>query len=137
MLIRKYSIQLARLLSAIVVVLFIHNTATHGQPIVDWVKTGGTAAGSDNPSQLVRGPAGGFYLAGLFGADGASGETVLFKLDSSGQEISRQPWRGAYAHAVAVGLNGEHYLTGYVQDPDLLGVGQKYDFYLAKHAADG
>lgn len=77
-------------------------------------------------------------MAGLFGApDGASGEAVLFKLDAKGQEIDRQPWRGAYANAVAVQSNGDYCLTGYVGDPGLLGVGQKYDFYLAKHAADG
>lgn len=86
----------------------------------------------------MRGSKGEFYLAGMFGgSSSASPEAVLFKLDANGQEIGRQPWRGAYANAVAVQSNGDCYLTGYVQDPDQLGVGQKYDFYLAKHAADG
>ena len=116
----------------------------NAQVMVDWLKVGGTEGGdiptqgNDIPSRLVHGPEGQFWVCGMFGGpDTSSPEAVMFKLDRAGNEIARQPWRGAYAHAVAVATNGDYYLTGYVQDPGLLGVGQKYDFYLAKHAADG
>src|SRR5512138_1928670 len=97
-----------RVLRALIATLLLHSAVIHAQPVVDWLKTGGTAQGDDRPGQLVRGRSGEFYLTGLFGApDGSSAEAVLFKLDSAGNEIARQPWQGAYAHAVAVGPNGE------------------------------
>lgn len=132
---------------AMILLFAIEMTTSLAQPTVDWLTIGGTPQGADNPGFtrlfkskhcLALGPGGMIYLAGLFGApDLLSGEAVLFMHDSHGKEVGRQGWRGAYINAVTVDESGECYLTGYVQDPDVAGVGQKYDFYLAKRAADG
>jgi hypothetical protein len=125
-------------IQAIAIAFLLQGGAVHAEWTARWLTTGGTSEGGDGPRQLVRAPSGQFFIVGSFGGpDSNSPEAVLFTLDSAGNEIDRQWWRGANPNAVAVGPNGEYYLTGRVWDADLLGVGQKYDFYLAKHAADG
>ncbi len=125
------------LLAAILTLAF-QTLPIQAQGVVQWVKVDGTTQ-HDSMTESALGSAGEIYLSGRFGHMGTHNpmEAVLFKYDSNGQQTTVQSWRGEFVNAVAVDAQGNYYLTGRVSDPDALGVGRAYDFYLAKYAANG
>lgn len=136
--IRTYSLNFPWLLCVVTAALLTEITSTRAQPIVEWATVAGTSQ-TDSLNGMALGPAGELYLAGSFGYTDRPNptEAVLFKYDSSGQQIAVQAWRGELIFDVAVHPEGNYYLTGRVYDPDVLGVGRIHDFYLAKYASDG
>jgi hypothetical protein len=129
---------LARRTSVAILAMAWHITAVHAQSTVQWAAVGGTSQ-TDALLGSALGPAGEIYLVGAFGYTDYPNlaETVLFKYDSKGQLTATQAAHGDGINDVAVDSKGSYFLTGNVWDPDMLGTGRSFDFYLARYGMDG
>src|SRR5262245_5814396 len=75
---------------AVGVAFTLHLTSASAQPSVQWAKVAGSQQ-FDYASSLALTPSGDIYLAGrLDGATDFAPNTVLYKFDSDGNQISRQ-----------------------------------------------
>lgn len=107
------------------------------EPVVQWATVAGSEQ-DDYPYSLALGPSGEIYLAGwLDGVTDFRPNTVLYQFDSRGNQVRSQAGRGEVIQGVAVDSRGNYLLTGFVVQPDTLGIGLRNHFYLAKYSPAG
>lgn len=113
--------------------------ATPSTPTVEWAVAVGSPYG-DGFWDMAVAPTGEILVAGVFDGvmDSAySPRTVMLKFDPQGNQVGSQAGRGEVIQGVAVDSKGNYVVTGYILQPDALGVGDRNHFYLAKYSPQG